>query len=346
MSSLEEKQKLKTSIRPNGKIRPIPKNAQSQISLNDIKPGNALANFHDEYLYDRFYKAENVEQLLKTTGQNPFTRQSLTRTNIEPYYASINGDTGGKTIPNVVTLASNSEYTQVKVTFEPGWSKKYIEIEVYTGEPLVNSTKQFIVEKNTPLAHVLGKFMETTFDSHWNTLETKYISLFGIRDSPNSFLLKPAYHIYLNEEIFITDYSVPISTYVSSLRSNKLFFKETIENYTQVLQIQVPNLPRTPAYFGVLSSSWIGIQYDILADIHTEFKNWLLAHPTEYEEYKKGNFTENTIKKGAEIRQYSDKKAYDNFSQRVASLGRRRWGGTRRSVRRSKKTIRKKTTSK
>lgn len=338
MSSLEEKRKLKTSIRPNGKIRPIPKHAQAQISLNDIQPGNEMANFHDEYLYDRFYKAEDVEQLLKTTAQNPFTREPLREVNVQSYYASINGNIGERSILNIPNVSE--EYSQVLVTFLQSGSNKEIHFQPYLGERITNPEQQILVEKTTPLAEVLGKFMETSFDSYWYKPEDKYLKLFGIRDLDNSYLLAPEYRIYKNSTILIRDYSAPVSTYVSPTSNHTLTLKDEILDSLDLFQVGTPNLQRTPIFEGVYAGFWIGIKSDIKYKTKDEFIRWLFAHPADYEEYKKGIFTENTIQKGAELREYAEKFVYEKFTERMALLGRRRWGGKRKTRRLTKRSRR------
>ena len=337
MSSLEEKRKLKTSIRPNGKIRPIPKNSATQILLNDIQPGNTLVNFHDEYLYDRFYKPTEVEQIMKTTRQNPLTRKALQNSELETYLASVNGNTGGKTI-------SEDEYTQIKVFFFPHGMPDHnanIKLEPYIeNRTSFNSQREKLYDKTTPLVNILSDLMATNYDSYWyKSYELKLVRLFGIPDSATTYILKPEYKVF-NKSTLLNDYSIPLSSLFVS--KDPIFLKvgDDIYKSFDVVQVYPPTgLPYSPHYTATMSVYWTTIRGDIKLKIQDDFKTWLSENPEDFEQYKKGIFTENTIKKGAELGEYARKEAIDKFMHYYNQAGRRRfYGGTRRRIRRSKKT--------
>ena len=335
MSSLEEKRKLKTSIRPNGRIRPIPKNSQTQILLNDIQPGNSLVNFHDEYLYDRFYTPQEVEHILKTTRQNPLTRKPLLNSELETYLASVNGNTGGKTI-------SEDEYTQIKVFFFPygmPGDNSNIKLEPYIENiTSFNSQREKLYDKTTPLANILSDFIATNYDSYWHKYDLKIIRLFGIPDSATTYILKPEYKVFKGTTL-LSDYTIPLSSLFVSKDPIFLKVNDDIYRSFDILQVYPPTgLPYSPVYGATMTVYWTTIRGDIKLKIRDDFKTWLAENPEDFEQYKKGIFTEKTIKKGAELGQYARKEAIDKFMHYYNQSNRRRFYGGKRKTKRIQKT--------
>jgi hypothetical protein len=109
----ENRARRRVLLRPNGKIRSIPRKTQkrtnsgesylentaAEISFENIQQGNVMANFHNSYDHGRYYHAKNIPDILSRYGYDPHTRRPLTRNQITTYSASINGDMTGVQVP-------------------------------------------------------------------------------------------------------------------------------------------------------------------------------------------------------------------------------------------------------
>jgi hypothetical protein len=89
------------SPRRNIKVN-LPKNVKlpsNAITYNEIKNGNKMVNFHNEYKSGRYYKERTMYNLYtkhNAKKQNPFTRQPIKPLNISKYRAHLVFE-GGKT---------------------------------------------------------------------------------------------------------------------------------------------------------------------------------------------------------------------------------------------------------
>lgn len=71
------------------------KNVKSKetILMSNIKNGDEMINFHDEYKYNRYYKRNEFNQLPGNPKKNPYTRKNIKPSNIKRYKAHLIGGT-------------------------------------------------------------------------------------------------------------------------------------------------------------------------------------------------------------------------------------------------------------
>lgn len=347
MSSIkEEQEKKKISIRPNGKIRPIPKNTEAELSYNVINPGNTMINFQNEYLHQRHYKDETVKKLLETGALNPFTRVPIQQSNLQPYLASINGDVGGKTIENL-SEPLIEDYTTVLVKYirPPLFSQStfygFSLTPVYQGITPVQQN-DMIYSKNDTIGRVLRHYTKVR-NLHEHPAEI-LIKTFGIRDTPDSYLISPFYKVK-KDNVLITDYSQPLSTFIEP-HTTVVFSVEasTVNIIRDVFASSIVEGLELPANVNPrVRGFWFSLQSDAYSKAKSLFLTWLGENNDEAYYYMNGTFTENTLKKGSEIRDIVRKRTAETV-EKLSKM----YGGKRKTRRFSKSSrqYRKKTLSK
>ena len=125
--TVNQRRNLITSIRRNGKIRPIPAGSTAEISFENIHPGELMTNFHNEYAHGRYYRKENVLKMMQYNPINPQTREPIV--NYQHYIASIDGNTGGRNFAEKTVM--HIDLANEEIEFHKMEEEENLSIEEY-----------------------------------------------------------------------------------------------------------------------------------------------------------------------------------------------------------------------
>jgi hypothetical protein len=284
--TVEQRRNLITSIRPNGKIRPIPAGSTAEISYENIRPGENMINFHNEYGHGRYYRKENFEKIMNEKAQNPYTRARINT--YYPYIASINGNTAGKNFHDTLNVGFDIDEDDY---YAP-------RIHLYKRTSLTNGDNIFIQQNdepegytdNTPFKEIVSTFVEL-LSAPSNSINLEYaINFFGIRDSENTFFVEPTkYFTVDNQRIY--NLNIPLSSIIG--QNNYLMLEPSLMmSPYESIQLQIPNdLFQSSQERMRFDPQWKRIQTSIYNDVIPSFKIWLNENPERLENFLKQNLT-------------------------------------------------------
>lgn len=349
MSSLEEQRKRRVSIRPNGKIRPVPKNTSAEISFDDIQQGNVMANFQGEYDFGRYYKAKNIDTLLKSQFPiNPQTRRAILRDQIETYSASLNGNMNGTHVPPSfnslyprlpIGLHAAAQPVNTLVRFRTLAGRNYTDT-FRTDQAMSSLVQRFNEFRNRP--EVLG-----------------FIDFVGIplresahpdQNQPVSFLLYPFLSLTSGYRNVSKDLSRPLGDFNIHNDPNMDLFVVPRQSRVGLLSIMINHPESYEALYSIphpevsdsdwentLNDKWIAIRNEVSAFIVGAFVSWLTDHQNEYSMYKYSQFsgtlldyTEVLLKQALEVFEKKINEVVEEYNKLA--------GGKRKQRKQAKKT--------